>query len=78
MRVSAARLVTGLLGLGVSAVLASTVPVSDQATLSVMSALHSSLAAGDGLPTAWLSARRHTRGDALAAATAASFTAWGA
>ena len=71
-------LVTGLLGLGVSAVLASTVPVSDQATLSVMSALHSSLAAGDGLPTAWLSARLHTRGDALAAATAASFTAWGA
>ncbi|MBK7612523.1 MAG: hypothetical protein IPJ15_15205 [Actinomycetales bacterium] len=41
-------------------------------------ALHSSLAAGDGLPTAWLSARRHTRGDALAATTAASPTAWGA
>ena len=71
-------LVTGLLGFGTSAVLASTVPVNDAATVVVTGHLHDSLAAGADLPTAWRAARRHTRGDVLAAVSAASFTAWGA
>lgn len=71
-------LVTGLLGLGTSAVLASTVPVNDAAAVVVTGHLHDALAGGADLPTAWLAARRHTRADPLAAFTAASFTAWGA
>ncbi len=70
-------LVTGLLGLGTSAVLASTVPVNDLATLAVMDHLHAALAAGASLPAAWLSMRRNGEADPLLAATAAAFTAWG-
>lgn len=71
-------LVTGLLGLGTSAVLASTVPVNDGAAVLVTGHLHEALAAGSDLPTAWRSARRQAQNDAMTAVTAASFTAWGA
>jgi CHAT domain-containing protein len=71
-------LVTGLLGLGTSAVLASTVPVNDGAAVLVPGHLHQALAGGSDLPTAWRSARRQAQHDAMTAVTAASFTAWGA
>lgn len=71
-------MVTGLLGLGTSAVLASTVPVNDHATMTVMDHLHAALAGGATLSGALSQARRNSREDPLAAATAAAFTAWGA
>ena len=69
-------LVTSLLGLGTSAVLASVVPVNDQATIPVMAAVHSRLAAGDDLASALRQARIETRGGPAAYASAVSFTAW--
>lgn len=72
-------LVTSLLGTGTASVLASVVPVNDAACLHVMAAVHRRLASAPGtLADGWLAARRATAGDPLAAATAASFTAWGA
>ena len=69
-------LVTSLLGLGTSAVLASVVPVNDQATIPVMALVHSRLAAGAELSSALRDARVEMRGDPTAYASAVSFTAW--
>ncbi|GAA6525623.1 hypothetical protein IDVR_14180 [Intrasporangium sp. DVR] len=71
-------LVSALLGMGTSDVLASVVPVNDQATLSVMAQVHAVAGRGGALSEGWLAARRAAQGDVLHAATAASFTAWGA
>ncbi|MGV1008956.1 MAG: CHAT domain-containing protein [Dermatophilaceae bacterium] len=69
-------LVTSLLGLGTSAVLASVVPVNDAATIPVMGLIHGRLAAGDDLASALQHARVRTRGDPAVHACAMSFTAW--
>ncbi len=69
-------LVTSLLGLGTSAVLASVVPVNDQATIPVMALVHSRLAAAAELSSALRDARVEMRGDPTAYASAVSFTAW--
>lgn len=71
-------LVTSLLGMGTAQVLASVVPVNDEATIPVMRTLHRSLAAGAGLAMAARLAREAHRGDPERCAAAASFTAWGA
>ena len=73
-------LVSALLAAGSSSVLASVVPVSDVATIPVMTAVHTALAGGASLPEALRAARRDARdgADSLVAATALSFTAWGA
>jgi hypothetical protein len=71
-------LVTGLLRLGTAGVVASVIPVNDQAAVPFMFTLHTALATGKTLPEAALAGRLRAAGDALAAATAASFTVWGA
>lgn len=71
-------LVSALLGMGTADVLASVVPVNDQATLSVMGHVHGVAGRGGTLTEGWLAARKAAAGDVLHAATAASFTAWGA
>jgi CHAT domain-containing protein len=75
----AVGLVSSLLGMGTCSVLASVVPVNDQACLSVMADVHAVVGrAGGTVAEGWLAARQAAVGDDLAAATAASFTAWGA
>jgi hypothetical protein len=54
------------------------VPVNDKAAVPVMLRVHTELATGRSLAEAWLAARAEAAGNPLAAATAASFTAWGA
>ena len=71
-------LVSSLLGMGTSDVMASVVPVNDVATLAVMTEVHRTAARGGTLADGWLAARRAARGNALLEATAASFTTWGA
>jgi tetratricopeptide (TPR) repeat protein len=71
-------LVTSLLAMGTAGVMASVVPVNDEAAVGVMVRVHTELAGGRDLGEAWLAAREEASGDPLAAATAASFTAWGA
>lgn len=71
-------LVTGLLRLGTAGIVASVVPVNDEAAVSFMLPLHRALAAGKTLPEAALAGRLHAVGDPLATATAASFNVWGA
>lgn len=71
-------LVSALLGMGSSDVLASVVPVNDQATLAVMADVHDVAARGGTLAEGWLAARQAAKDDPLHAATAASFTCWGA
>ncbi|MDN5790081.1 MAG: CHAT domain-containing protein [Micrococcales bacterium] len=71
-------LVTGLLAMGTSGVLASIVPVNDDATVAVMGRVHDVVARGGTLADAWLAARQAAASDPLLTATAASFTAWGA
>lgn len=71
-------LVTSLLAIGTSGVVASVTPVNDAATLVVMRALHTVVAAGGSLAEGLLAARREGADDPLVAATAAAFTAWGA
>ncbi|HET8988184.1 MAG TPA: CHAT domain-containing protein, partial [Humibacillus sp.] len=71
-------LVSSLLGMGTSDVMASVVPVNDLATLAVMTEVHRVAARGGTLADGWLAARRAATDDALLAATAASFTTWGA
>jgi tetratricopeptide (TPR) repeat protein len=72
-------LVASLLGMGTASVLASVVPVNDQACLSVMADVHRVAGRDEGtVAEGWLAARRAAAGDDLASATAASFTAWGA
>ena len=71
-------LVSALLGMGTSDVLASVVPVNDHATLGVMAQVHAVAGRGGTLSEGWLAARKGAMGDDLHAATAASFTSWGA
>ena len=71
-------LVSSLLALGTSGVLASVVPVNDLATVTVMQHVHAVAGVGGSLADGWLAARRECAGDPLMAATAAAFTAWGA
>ncbi len=70
-------LVSSLLGMGTRSVLASVVPVNDQACLSVMADVHTAARRHGSLAEGWLAARHAAGGDRLRAATAASFTAWG-
>ena len=70
-------LVSALLGMGTSDVLASVVPVNDHATLDVMADVHAVAGRGGTLAEGWLAARTAADGDDLRVATAASFTAWG-
>jgi CHAT domain-containing protein len=68
-----------LLASGTSALIASPLPVSDEATSRFMVALHDVLAQGIDPATALLVARRQTDGDGpLARLTARSFAAYGA
>jgi hypothetical protein len=71
-------LVAGLLRVGTQGVLASVVPVNDDAAISFMRALHGALIDGRSLAEAALAGRLNATGDPLAQATAASFTVWGA
>lgn len=70
-------LVSALLGMGTSDVLASVVSVNDHATLDVMADVHAVAGRGGTLAEGWLAARTAAQGDVLRVATAASFTAWG-
>ena len=71
-------LVSSLIPLGAAGILASIVPVNDQAVVPLMLALHDSLRTGATLPEALRAARKATGGDPLAEATAHSFLALGA
>ena len=71
-------LVSSLVPLGASGIVASIVPVNDPAAVPLMLALHDALRAGATLPEALLAARRATSGDPLQEATAHSFIALGA
>ncbi|HEU4999053.1 MAG TPA: CHAT domain-containing protein [Lapillicoccus sp.] len=70
-------LVSSLLAMGTSSVLASVVPVNDQATVGVMRNVHDVVGRGGSLAEGWLAARQ-TAADPLERATAGAFTAWGA
>jgi CHAT domain-containing protein len=70
-------LVSSLLAMGTSTVLASVVPVNDLATVGVMRDVHEVVGRGGSLADGWLAARRAAH-DPLSQATAAAFTAWGA
>jgi CHAT domain-containing protein len=71
-------LVSALLRVGAAGVLACVVPVNDQAAVPFMLTVHQALADGKPMPEAALEGRRSAVGDPLAAATAASFSVWGA
>jgi CHAT domain-containing protein len=71
-------LVSSLLAMGTSTVVASVVPVNDRATVEVMHEVHEVVRTGGSLAQGWLTARQAGRNDPLIAATAAAFTAWGA
>ena len=71
-------LVANLLGMGTSVVLASVVPVNDQGCLRIMEDVHRVAERTGSVAEGWLAARTEAVGDPLRAATAASFTAWGA
>jgi CHAT domain-containing protein len=71
-------LVSALVPLGATGIVASIVPVNDAAVVPLMLSLHAALAAGRTLPEALLSARRATAGDPLVASTAHAFVALGA
>jgi tetratricopeptide (TPR) repeat protein len=71
-------LATSLVPLGAVGIVASIVPVNDQAAVPLMLALHDGLQRGAALPAALLAARKATSDDPLAAATAHSFVALGA
>lgn len=70
-------LVSSLLAMGTSSVLASVVPVNDQATVGVMRNVHDVVGRGGSLAEGWLAARQAAT-DPLERATAGAFTAWGA
>lgn len=70
-------LVSSLLRLGTVGVLASVVPVNDEASAPFMVAVHQSLAAGRPLTEAALAGRTAAGDDPLAVATAGSFSVWG-
>lgn len=67
-----------LLSLGSTTVVSSLVKVHDQATVEVMTALHAALRRGEAGAEAMRAARDAVAGDALLAATAASFVSFGA
>ncbi len=71
-------MVTGLLGMGTAQVLASVVPVNDEATVAVMRTIHRQLAAGAGLAAAARVSRDSHRDEPDRYAAATAFTAWGA
>jgi hypothetical protein len=71
-------LVSSLVPLGAAGIVASIVPVNDQAAVPLMLALHDALQRGATLPEALLAARKATSDDPLAEATAHSFVALGA
>jgi tetratricopeptide (TPR) repeat protein len=70
-------LVSALISLGSAGVVASVVPVSDPATVPLMTALHHHLQAGSGLAEALALARRVVSDDSVAQSTAYSFIALG-
>jgi tetratricopeptide (TPR) repeat protein len=70
-------LVTSLLAMGTSAVVASVVPVNDRATVEVMRHLHQVAGAGGSLASGMRAARQQAAGDPLLTATAAAFSVWG-
>ena len=70
-------LVSSLLRLGSVGVLASVVPVNDEASAPFMVAVHQALAAGRTLAEAALVGRTAAGDDPLAVATAGSFSVWG-
>jgi hypothetical protein len=70
-------LVSSLLAMGTSSVLASVVPVNDLATIGIMRHVHDVAGQGGSLSAGWLAARQ-AASDPLERATAAAFTAWGA
>jgi CHAT domain-containing protein len=70
-------LVSSLLSMGTSGVVASIVPINDAATAELMVAFHESLRSGATMPEALLAAREKTASDALGVATGLSFTAFG-
>ncbi|MEJ3654582.1 CHAT domain-containing tetratricopeptide repeat protein [Actinomycetes bacterium KLBMP 9759] len=71
-------LVAALLALGAHSVVAPLLSVSDAATAPLMEALHAELAGGAPPAEALAAVRRATAGDAVAGATAAAFTCFGA
>jgi tetratricopeptide (TPR) repeat protein len=71
-------LVSGLLRIGAAGVLASVVPVNDEAAVPFMLSVHHALANGKSMPEAALEGRKDALADPLSAATAASFSVWGA
>ena len=71
-------LVSSLVPLGAAGIVASVVPVNDEAAVPVMLALHDALQGGATLAEALLTARREVSGDSLTQATAHSFLALGA
>ncbi|MCY4727625.1 CHAT domain-containing protein [Nocardioides sp. STR2] len=70
-------LAAALLSMGTAGVVSSLAEVDDAATVDVMVALHARLRGGGGLGDAMLAAREAAAGDAVLAATAASFTVLG-
>jgi tetratricopeptide (TPR) repeat protein len=72
-------LASSLMPMGTAGIVAAVVPVSDQATPSLMAALHRSVAAGAGFPDALAAVRAVAAAadDPLAVATACSFIALG-
>ncbi|NUO91339.1 MAG: CHAT domain-containing protein [Dermatophilaceae bacterium] len=71
-------LVSSLLAMGTRSVAASVNPVNDVATTRIMTDVHAAVAAGCSLAEGLRSARIAAGADPLLAATAASFTVWGA
>ena len=71
-------LASSLVPLGAAGIVASVVPVNDVAAVPAMLALHDALRSGATLPESLLAARRATRDDLVAQATAQSFAALGA
>jgi len=71
-------LVSALLRVGAAGVLASIVPVNDEAAVPFMLSVHQALASGKSMPEAALEGRRAAAADPLTSATAASFNVWGA
>ena len=69
---------SALIGLGTAGLLASIVPVNDEATVPFSLVIHERLRAGDDLATALMHARQAAGDDPVARATAYSFLALGA
>ena len=70
-------LVSSLVPLGSAGILASVVPINDEATVPLMVGLHEALREGANLPQALLTARTEGANDAVSIATGYSFTAFG-